>query len=312
MDEPIQNDDIEQDFEEVAGQEDGIPDDGEIAETPIRITPELLQKDKRSTGIVEINLSTGEAVVVETSEKPKLTKKALKEYGAPIQVGETYYEGAKMEVDIYHGLTLAVEIERQHLIESYKSKDLKDPAVIAERETDAKRLILSHSIPETFSYQGVPDGLPPIEDVSPVLLESLWDAHLNVNSPITDNWVRVEVLRGTPLETNILLQKTFESFPVGGERIETQEMTDEELVVYVEKEDAKRAVYVATMLLNPCLSLNGEGNGEHPYPTESLSEKMMQCLYNAYRVLNSPAAEVQILNRFRRRTPNRKRKKRRA
>ena len=303
----------EQDFEDVAGQEDGVPDDGEIAETPIRITPELLQKDRRATGIVEINLSTGEAVVVEASEKPKLTKKALKEYGAPIQVGETYYEGAKMEVDVYHGLSLAVEIERQHLIDSYKSKDLKDPAVIAARETDAKHLILSHSIPETFSYRGVSDGgLPAIEDCSPVLIESLWDAHLNVNSPLKDNWFQTEVLRGTPLETSVLLAKTFESYPVGGERIQTQEMTDDDLVVYVEKEDAKRAVYVATMLLDPNLSLNGEGNGEHPYPTESLSEKMMQCLYNAYRVLNSPAAEVQILNRFRRRTPNRKRKKRRA
>ena len=311
MDEPIQND-VEQDFEDVAGQEDGIPDDGEIAETPIRITPELLQKDKRSTAIVEINLSTGEAVVVQESEKPKLTKKALKEFGAPIQVGETYYEGAKMSVDIYHGLTLAVEIERQHLIESYKSKDLSDPAVIAQRETDARHLILSHSIPDTFSYQGVPDGLPPIEDCSPVLLESLWDAHLNVNLPITDNWVRVEVLRGTPLETNILLQKTFETYPVGGERIETQEMTDEELENYIERADARRAVYVATMLLNPCLSLNGEGTGKDPYPTESLSEKMMQCLYNAYRVLNTPDAAVQALNRFRRRTQNRKRKKRRA
>ena len=302
----------EQDFEEVAGQEDGIPDDGEIAETPIRITPELLQKDKRSTAIVEINLSTGEAVVVQESDKPKLTQKALKAYGAPIQVGETYYEGARMEVDICHGMSLAVEIERQHLIESYKSKDLSDPAVIAQRETDARHLILSHSIPDTFSYKCIPDGLPAIEDCSPVLIESLWDAHLNVNSPLTDRWYSVEVLRGTPLETNILLQKTFETFPVGGERIETQEMTDEELENYIERADAKRAVYVATMLLDPCLSLNGEGNGEHPYPTESLSEKMMQCLYNAYRVLNSPAAEVQILNRFRRRTPNRKRKKRRA
>ena len=312
MENPTQNDDIEQDFEDVAGQEDGIPDDGEIAETPIRITPELLQKDKRSTAIVEINLSTGEAVVVQESDKLKLDQKALKAYGAPIQVGETYYEGARMEVDICHGLTLAVEIERQHLIESYKSKDLKDPAVIREREEAAKHLILSHSIPDTFSYQGVPDGLPPIEDCSPVLIESLWDAHLNVNSPLKDNWFQTEVLRGTPLETSVLLAKTFETYPVGGERIQTQEMTDDDLVVYVEKEDAKRAVYVATMLLDPNLSLNGEGNGEHPYPTENLSEKMMQVLYNAYLVLNSPAPEVAILNRFRRRSENRKRKKRRA
>jgi len=293
----------DKDFEEAAAEDDGLPDDGEVAKTPIKLTPEILKRDRREFDWVEMNISTGDAVIVKKSDAPKLTKKVLKEKGAPIQTAEIVFDGELLEVDYWHGIPLGLEIERAQLLDAYKDREMT-PELMRERENTAKHLILSRMINDpVFSLAGDPADGYPIEDCSPILLDALWQGCMAVNAPVEDNIFKVKVLRGVPLETHILLGQAFESFPVG-KGLELTEMNDEEIETRIERLDAERAVYVATMVLDPPLSLNGEGNGKHPYPTEQLSEKMMACLYSAYRTVNVPAAGVQALNRFRRRRKN--------
>ena len=76
----------EQDFEDVAGADDGIPEEGEVVKTPLKFSAEVIERDNRQVDVVEINFKDATAQVVQDSDAPKLTKKVLKEKGAPIQV----------------------------------------------------------------------------------------------------------------------------------------------------------------------------------------------------------------------------------
>ena len=69
-------------------------------------TSEIIERDARQIDVVEINFKDATAQVVQDSDAPKLTKKVLKEKGAPIQTGKTTFDGAAMEVDMYHGVGL--------------------------------------------------------------------------------------------------------------------------------------------------------------------------------------------------------------
>ena len=292
------------DFEEVAGQGDDIPDEGELPKKPLKFSAEIIERDKRKVDIVEVNLKDASAKVVESSKAPKLTKKALKEKGAPIQTGKTVFDGETIEVDMWHGVSLALDIARSNIIDAYKDRDLNDLATFTERETAVKRLMLSGIIPDTFSYQGHPQGLPPIEECTDILLNALWDAYINLHFPIEDSIYQVKVVRGVPLDVNQMLGKTFEMYPVG-DKPNTAEMVEDELEMFVERSDAQRSVIVSSMVIEPCLSLDGESGGKHPYPVEDLSEWMMQCLYAAYRVSNAPARGQVSLQRFLRQFTNR-------
>ena len=295
----------EQDFEGVAGADDGIPEEGEVTKMPLRITPELLKRDaRREVDIVELNLATGKARVVETSDAPKLTKKVLKEKGAPIQTGKTVFDGEKMEVDFYHGVPFALEIARGQLLDTYKDRDINDLAIYAEQQTEVKRLLMAGMIPSTFSYCGEPSDLPAIEDCSDVLLNALWDAYLNLHFPAKDDWYQIRVLRGIPAVTLSLIGKMFDGYP------NPEEIPEDAIEVIAEQADAERAILLSSMILHPELSVNGEGNGKHPYPTENLSEGMLANLYSAYRAVNIPAGGQSLLNAFRRSQLQRKRKKR--
>ena len=515
-----------------------VVDDSKIATKPLKLTPELIKRDGRKTDTVEVNIRDGTARVVEESEAPKLTHEILAEKGKPLQTGKCFFDGAVVEADAWHGVPLALELEREALLDAYKGRDLKDVAVFTERDRKVKELIVSGMIPDFFSYKGVPDGLPPIEDCSDILLNALWNAYLDVNHPIfevtaidaqalagqevdaddkmvtktiaddlgpttnvvqltiapeaasaavtvdvvdgealdgtaviaiedgfarpasgtagtyydvplqltvtpsavptadtkitiigtdgdgnkleeeldyttttsplgitttayflsvtsverletdwtsgttvditatiaadvtlgegfefasvriegpdnndkeisetvyfdedgkstaqttdqffkeitkvttsgwaggafdistNDDFYQVEVLRGVPLETNILIGKTFEAFPVGGKKVDTKAQTDAENKAFIERSDAQRSVIVASMIIDPALSLNGEGV-EGAYPVEALSEKMMQMLFQAYRVVNIGTAGYDALQRFSRNRKNRNRK----
>ena len=44
--------------------------------------------------------------------------------------------------------------------------------------------MLSGLIPDTFSFQGNPVDLPPIEDITDILLNALWDAYVDLHFPL--------------------------------------------------------------------------------------------------------------------------------
>ena len=67
----------EQDFEDVAGADDGIPEEGEIVKTPLKFSAEVIERDNRQIDVVEINFKDATAQVVQDSDAPKLTKKVL-------------------------------------------------------------------------------------------------------------------------------------------------------------------------------------------------------------------------------------------
>ena len=296
----------EQDFEDVAGADDGIPEEGEVVKTPLKFTPEIIERDARQIDVVEINFKDATAQVVQDSDAPKLTKKVLKEKGAPIQVGKTTFDGAAMEVDMYHGVGLTLELLRQQVFDAYKDRNLEDLTTFVERDLEVKRLLLSGLIPDTFSYQGNPVDLPPIEEITDILLNALWDAYVDLHFPLEDDIYQIRVVRGVPLDVNQMLQNTFEIYPVGG-KVDTEGMPDDEMEMFVERSDAQRSVLVSSMILSPNLSVNGEGSGKNPYPVEKLSEWFMQCLHAGYRASNVPVGGQAALSRFLRQFTDRKR-----
>ena len=274
---------------------------------PLKFSAEMIERDKRETDIVEINLKDGLARVVEESDAPKLTKKALKEKGAPLQVGKALFDGAVMEVDMWHGMPLSVDIGRSNIVALYKDRIQEDYSAFVERELAIKQFVLASLIPDAFSYEGVPKGLPPIEDCSEILIGALWNAFLELHYPVLDDIYQVKVMRGIPEDVYAMLGNTFEIYPVG-EKLKTSQMTPDAIETHVNRANAQRAVLMSSLILEPALSYKGEGRGKYPYPVEKLSEWMLQCLDNAQKASNTPAGGQGMLDRFLQYQQNRVRK----
>ena len=265
-----------------------------VEKDPVKFSAEMIKRDGRLSDIVEVNLKDTSARIVKSSKAPKITKKVLKEKGAPIQTGKSVIEGANVEVDMHHGVSLALNLERQIVIDKYKDNYLKDLETFTERERAVKRLVLSRLIPDTFSYEGKPEGLPAIEACSDTLLEGLWEAYLDLHFPIEDDIYQVKVLREIPEPVRATLSDTYEMYPVV-ENIDADAITNDELERFLIHHETQRSVLVSNMILDPCLSYKGEGKSKHPYPTEDLSEWMMQCFTNAYSTSNTVMG---VLRRF--------------
>ena len=107
--------------------------------------------------------------------------------------------------------------------------------------------------------------LPPIEEITDILLNALWDAYVDLHFPLDDSIYQIQVVRGVPLDVNQMLQNTFEMYPVGG-KVDTAGMPDDEMEMFVERSDAQRSVLVSSMLLDPKLSFNGRRRWETPLP----------------------------------------------
>ena len=283
---------------ETAGAEDDLIPDAEVAKEPLKLTPEILKRDRRKTDIVEINLRDGAARVVEKSKAPKLTKKALREKAAPIQTAEFLLDGETLEIGIQHGKPMLLDLLHAEILNRYETGDLSDPAVLSERETEIKHLLLSEMIPNpVFSRKGDPADGEPIEEISQILLNGLWQAYTEINHPIQDDWYQVKVLRGVPLDTLNMIGKNLEMFPTSG-YLDENDLTPDEYEAISEAYDQQRLIVVSSMILDPSFSLNGAGTGKHPYPIEDISEKVLQTLNNAYRVVNVPEAGYDALRRF--------------
>ena len=286
----------------------GIDDERpEVAKRPLpRLTLDILKRDRRTSDYVEVNLRDGRAWIVERSDAPHLTAEVLAEKGQPIQQAAFLFEGELWEIELWHGVPFSLEMEKAALLAAYKSQDLTDPRVLRQRDTEVRRLILSGMIAyPVFSYKGQPEGGYPIEDCSALVIQELWKTYHQLHFPMADDIYQVEVLRGVPEDTFILLGDTFETYNVGGKAI--AEMADSEIKTFVQRLDEQRAVLVPSMLLSPKLTTAAaveDGSESEGYPIEQLSEFMMQVLFNAYKVSNVPKARAEQLRRFPRKVAN--------
>ena len=329
----------DQAFEAIAGADDGIPDDSEPATTPIKFTRDFAQSvsTEPTTHIVELNLSTSEVRVVESSDLPELTAEVLSEKCALTKAGVTTFGGQEMAVDVLDGMTLGVEIERSRLLDEYRNperekqraerlkeiqahhkgqekddlikqvmdeyQDLELPEEQRlERENRTQQLIVARMIVDEgepiYSFEGQPAGLPPIEACDPLLLNALWTAYLNANLlRVRDDWYQVHVRKVNPLEMKLMLSNTYESFKYGKQE-NLIEFPDDLLKERFERSTAERAILVSSTIELPELSLNGEPEGA--YPLENISEWGLNCLQNTYNLINSPSEGLSLLRRFQR------------
>ena len=86
---------------------------------------------------------------------------------------------------MYHGVGLTLELLRQQVFDAYKDRNLEDLTTFVERDLEVKRLLLSGLIPDTFSVStDFPADLPPIEDITDILLNALWDAYVDLHFPL--------------------------------------------------------------------------------------------------------------------------------
>ena len=345
------------------GNTGGKPPEQNIPNKPLSIDA-ILERDRRRTDIVEINIANQFAIVVESSDAPELTAEVIAEKGKPTMTVDLDFEGQPLTIEVINGVSFAVEVERSKRLRDFEGRDLT-PKEAYDRNLSILQLLVSRLlVSPKFSFQGEGDGVP-IEKQSEFLLESFYKVVAEVTAPATltgtyqelhatlESWseklttfendlaekrkasedatgepleklrtaigdlerekliakntvdiaetglshiYQVQVHRGTPLES-ALLSDSFEFYPTG-EGKSIKEMTDDVLDAHVQRIDAQRAAFVASMILSPALSWNGEGKAE-AYPVEHIGEHMMQTLYNAHKAVNVKTGGLDLLKRFR-------------
>ena len=274
----------------------------ELSEAPT-LTSDIFERDDRKTALVEVNFRDESARLVESSDAPKLTRAVLKKKGKPIKTVETFFEYDNFQVSVYDGKPLSVEVEHMKLFIEYADQE-GDPAAMDERDRAIANLLLGKMMADpVFSYKGEGEGAP-IEDRSPVMIESLCNAFNAVNNSKKNEIYQVTVRRGVPADAYALLGDSFEWYPVGGESKKYVDMSEGELAAEEARQSAQRQVLVPKMILDPLLSYKADEADEseddetQPYPVEALSERYMKTFHEAHRVVNVPEAGLKSLQRF--------------
>ena len=290
----------------------------EVSDAPL-LTPDIFERDARSTAIVEVNFKDKSARLVETSDAPKLTAEVLKTKGKPVKTVEMFYEDLMWQVAVRDGKPLSLEVVHMKLLEEYMDRE-QDPVAMDERDRVIANLLLGKMMVDPlFSYKGEGEGTP-IEDRSPIMIEALCNAYNEVNHPTKDEIYQVTVRRGVPADAFTLLGDTFEWYPVGGIAKKYKDMSEDELAAAEARNTARRRVLVASMIVDPPLlykkadeteveageasppddqDLTTSAEETEAYPVEDLSERFMETLHEAHRVTNIPAAGLVALQRFR-------------
>lgn len=282
----------------------------EHSEAPA-LTSDVFEKDDRESAICEVNFSDMSARVVESSDAPKLTVEVLKTKGKPIKTVEMFWDDQMWQVKVSDGKPLEVEVAHLKILEEYLGQE-QDPVAMDERDRAVANLLLGKLMYDPpFSYQGQGDGSP-IEARSAIMIDALCSAYASVNNPTEDSIYQVEVRRGVPADAFALLEDTFEWYPVGRESKKYVDMSEDELAAAVAQKTAQRQVLVPKMILDPVLSYKEVDASEvdvteieniaiaetDPYPVEYLSERFMQTLMEAHRIVNIPEAGLKSLQRF--------------
>ena len=282
----------------------------EHSEAPA-LTSDVFEKDDRESAICEVNFKDMSARVVESSEAPKLTVEVLKTKGKPVKTVEMFWDDQMWQVKVWDGKPLEVEVAHLKILEEYLGQE-QDPVAMDERDRAVANLLLGKLMYDPpFSYQGQGDGSP-IEARSAIMIDALCSAYASVNNPAEDLIYQVEVRRGVPADAFALLEDTFEWYPIGRESKKYVDMSEDELAAAVASKTAQRQVLVPKMILDPVLSYKEVDASEvdvavienieiaetDPYPVEYLSERFMQTLMEAHRVINIPDAGLKSLQRF--------------
>ena len=108
---------------------------------------------------------------------------------------------------------------------------------------------------------------------------------------------QVEVLRGSPLTAALLLDRTPEVYALK-EKVEkdpNHAFTDEEIAEVDRTNRDFRRIMVASHIVKPPFSYKGYGDG---HPIEDVSDTMLDALFEAYQVVNTPQEGADRLNRF--------------
>lgn len=107
----------------------------------------------------------------------------------------------------------------------------------------------------------------------------------------------VEVLRGSPLTAALLLERTPEVYALK-EQVEQNpqhQFTDEEIQAIDQTNRDFRRIMVISHIVKPTFTYKGFGNG---HPIEEVSDAMLNALFEAYQVVNTPQEGADRLNRF--------------
>ena len=298
MNENIQNQINEQNEE--AHDPDNVT--ASIADLPM-LTSDVVARDSRRVDIVEVNFKDGSVRVVESSDAPKITPEILKEKAKPIQSAKMIFDAAEYQIQIRHGKGLALDIEHRRLLDRMKDADPAEKTKAVKHLFLADMVVIQDTPTDTptpmFSYEGTPDGFPPIEDCSDILLNELWNAYVQVNFPIEDAKYQVTILRGMPIHASHLLRDTLEIYPVRNALTPVSEMGEDAIASWVTRDTAQRQVIVSSMCICPAFSFNQEGK-KGAYAIEDISDGWLSILYEAYKVSNIPSEAVNSLRRFRR------------
>ncbi|RKU10785.1 hypothetical protein C6503_19055 [Candidatus Poribacteria bacterium] len=280
----------------------------EHSEAPA-LTSDVFEKDDRKSAVVEVNFKDTSARLVESSDAPKLTVEVLKTKGKPVKTVEMFWDDQMWTVKVWDGKPLDIEVAHLKILEQYIGQE-KDGVAMDERDRAVANLLLGKLMYDPpFSYMGEGEGSP-IEARSSIMIDALCNAYASVNNPTEDSIYQVEVRRGVPADAFALLD-TFEWYPIGTESKKYVDMSEDELAAVVAQKTAERQVLVPSMILDPVLSYKeidaSEVNVEaiediaiaegDAYPVEALSERFLQTLLEAHRVVNIPDAGLRSLQR---------------
>lgn len=266
-----------------------------------RLSAEVFTADTRPEALVEVNFAQETARFVDSSDAPLLTPDILSVLGKPIKTVEMFFENNIYTVQIRDGKPLSLEVAYLKLLMAYEDIDV-DAKTENERDRAIANLLLAHMVVDpAFSYQDKGDGTP-IESLSSVMIEALCNAYAAVNTPEEDAIYQVKVRRGVPADVFALFGESFEWYPVGGENKRYVDMSEEERVAAEARHNARRQVLVSQMIVDPLLSFKANTETDtfssDAYPVENLSERFLNTLYEAHRVVNIPEAGLKSLQRF--------------
>ena len=269
------------------------------------LTSDVFEKDDRDSAIVEVNFRNMSARRVESSDAPKLTVEVLQTLGKPVKTVEMFWDDQMWTVKVWDGKPLDIEIAHLKILEQYIGQE-KDRLAMDARDRAVANLLLGKLMYDPpFSYRGEGEGSP-IEARSSIMIDALCNAYGSVNNPTEDAIYQVEVRRGVPADAFALLGDTHEWLSVGNTSKKYVDMSEDELSAVVAQQTAERQVLVSAMILDPVLSYKDIDASEvdvaaiaegDAYPVEALSERFMQTLFEAHKVVNIPDAGLRSLQR---------------
>lgn len=129
------------------------------------------------------------------------------------------------------------------------------------------------------------------------ILEREYQRTARVEINIIGQTFQVEVLRGSPLTAALLLERTPEVYALK-EQISNDPnhtLTDEEIQTVDRTNRDFRRIMVVSHIVKPTFSYKGYGDG---HPIEDVSDTMLDALFEAYQVVNTPEEGADRLNRF--------------